>query len=76
MQMPLTIVPFAEGPSEAARLTDVDANPLASILEPAATVAPDVFRDAVVSAALAYDGGGVAGVLFAPRWGGGGVMLT
>lgn len=76
MPTSLTIVAFSEGAPEAARLIDVRSAPLASVLEPVSAVAPDDFRKAVVSAALDYDGGGVAGVLFNARWGGGGVMLT
>lgn len=76
MRTMIAIVPFREGAPEAARLIDMDAVPLASVLEPVADVAADDFRDAVVSAALDYEGETVAGVLFADRWGGGGVMLT
>jgi len=72
------IVPFvpfvaADG-GEAARLIDAAVAPLASVLAPTPSVETGAFRDAVVGAAL--ERGGVAGVLFAPRWGGGGVMLT
>ena len=35
------------------------------------------FRDAALRAVLEHEGGSaVAGILFAARWGGGGVMLT
>ena len=72
---PLLVVSSpAEGPTEAARMIDVYAAPIASILEPAEVIAPAAFRHAVLDAALEQEG--VAGVLFAARWGGGGVMLT
>ena len=72
----LVIVPFADDAREAARLIDDAATPIASVLEPTANVQPGAFRDAVVGAALEHEGGTVAGVLFATRWGGGGVVLT
>ena len=69
------IVAYAEDVDlEVARLIDSAATPLASILEPAARLGHGAFRDAVVGAALQR--AGVAGVLFAARWGGSGVMLT
>jgi len=74
MLTPLTIVPFAQNGNEAARLIDVTGAGVASVLEPTSAIEPDVFRAAVVSAAL--DPPGIAGVLFTARWGGGGVMLT
>lgn len=73
-ETPLTVVPFTESPCEAARLIGADAAPLASVLDPPVGTEPAAFRDAVLSAALEHEG--VAGVLFAKRWGGGGVMLT
>ena len=76
MPSPLVLVPTADGAIEAARLIDAAGIPIASVLEPGAGVEPDIFRDAVVLAALEHEGGAVAGVLFAARWGGGGVMLT
>lgn len=72
--MPPVIVAFPTTEPEAARLIDPSAAPLASVLSPSSAVELAVFRDAVVGAAL--ERGGIAGVLFAPRWGGGGVMLT
>jgi len=69
------IVPYAGNVAgEAAHLIDAAAALVASVFEPAAKPEPSAFRDAVVGAALEH--GGVAGVLFADRWGGGGVMLT
>lgn len=76
MQSLLVIVPCTEVAHEAARLVDVDAAPLASVLEPVSDIELAAFRDAVVGAALEHESGVVAGVLFAARWGGGGVMLT
>ena len=76
MQSPLVFVPTAENVAEVARLIDATGIPLASVLEPGAGVEPGIFRDAVVLTALEHEGGAVAGVLFAARWGGGGVMLT
>ncbi len=72
----LVIVPFAGDSMEAARLIDAEAAPIASVLEPTANVEPGAFRDSVVGAAFEHEGGTVAGVLFAARWGGSGVMLT
>ncbi|CAA9257173.1 MAG: hypothetical protein AVDCRST_MAG20-2483 [uncultured Acidimicrobiales bacterium] len=74
MQPSPVVVPFVTGLREAARLIDAAAMPLASVLEPAAVLELAAFRAAVVGAALEREG--VAGVLFASRWGGGGVMLT
>ncbi len=68
------IVPFAEGAAEAAQLIDTAATPLASVLDPTSTLAVESFRDAVVGAAI--ECGDIAGILFALRWGGGGVMPT
>ena len=62
--------------AEAARLIDAAGTPIASVLDPAGIVEQGTFRDAVVGAALEHESGVVAGVLFATRWGGGGVMLT
>lgn len=76
MPSPLVLVPTADGAIEAARLIDAAGIPIASVLEPGAGVEPGIFRDAVVLTALEHEGGAVAGVLFAARWGGGGVMLT
>ena len=71
---PLTIVPHPTEHPEAARLIDATATPFASVLDPEDGIEPTAFRDAVVVAALEQET--VAGVLFAARWGGGGVMLT
>lgn len=60
----------------AALLVDADAAPIACVPDPVGAVAVDAFRDAAVALALDLDGGPVAGVLFARRWGGGGVALT
>ena len=76
MQSPLVVVPFTEDATEAARLIDVAALPLASILDPGPTLETERFRDAVLYLATEHKGAPVAGVLFAARWGGGGVMLT
>lgn len=73
MQSPLVIVPFVHGATEAGRLIDASARPIASVLEPEVAVEHGIFRDAVVVAGLDR---GAAGVLFAAWWGGGGVLLT
>ena len=74
---PLAVVPFVAGAAEAARLIDAEARPLASIPEPARLTPVSTFREAALAAAFAHEGGAdVAGVLFASRWGGGGVPLT
>jgi hypothetical protein len=76
----LEISPVTEGQEEAARLTDPEAAPVASVLEPGVEMEPAAFREAVIVAALELNDRGegepVAGVLFAARWGGGGDMLT
>jgi hypothetical protein len=80
MAAALVIVPFTEGIAEAARLVDAQARPLASILDPGQAMEPSAFRAAVLAAALKHHereaGEPIAGILFATRWGGGGVMLT
>ena len=76
MRSPLVFAPTAGNVAEAARLIDATGGPIASVLDPAGTVEPGTFRDAVVGAALELESGVVAGVLFATRWGGGGVILT
>ena len=74
---PLVVVPFVAGTPEAARLIDAEARPLASIPDPAGGMPASAFREAALAAALDHVGGtDVAGVLFASRWGGGGIMLT
>ena len=74
---PLAVVSFVANAPEAARLIDVEARPLASIPDPATTTSVSAFREAAFAAAFDHDGDAdVAGVLFASRWGGGGVMLT
>ena len=73
--MILPNTPNIEG-DPAAVMIDADATPLASIPDPADEMAVARFRDAAVDQALAHEGGAVAGVLFAARWGGSGVMLT
>ena len=74
---PLVVVPFVEDGPEAARLIDAEARPLASIPDPDGTTPVRAFREAALAAAFDHDGGtDVAGVLFASRWGGGGVLLT
>ena len=55
-------------------MIDADAVPIAAIADPVAATPVAAFRDAVVAQAL--DDASIAGVLFATRWGGGGVMLT
>lgn len=66
--------------NEAARLIDASVRPVESIDEPSPPPSTTDFRDAVVAHALARSerptAVPVAGVLLAPRWGGGGVMLT
>lgn len=76
MPSQLVLVPTADGVIEAARLIDAAGIPIASVLEPGAGVEPGIFHDAVVLTALEHEGGAVAGVLFAARWGGGRVILT
>lgn len=76
MQSPLVVVPFTSDAVEAARLIDAAALPLASVLDPGPTIDAERFRDAVLRLAIEHEGAPAAGVLFASRWGGGGVMLT
>ena len=73
---PLVVVPYVAGALEAARLIDAEARPLASIPDPAGAMSASAFRAAALPAALHFDEAPVAGILFASRWGGGGVMLT
>jgi len=75
--VPPVVAPFVAGAPEAARLIDAEARPLASIPEPARPTSVSAFREAALAAAFDHEGGAdVAGVLFASRWGGGGVLLT
>ena len=60
----------------AALLVDMDAAEIARVPVPGGDMAVEAFRDVVVATALDYEAGEVAGVLFASRWGGGGVLLT
>ena len=80
MDHPLTVVPFTDGAAEAARLIDAEAAPVASVLDPGGMMATEVFREAVLVAALDRNeratGELVAGVIYAARWGGGGVVIT
>jgi len=74
---PLVVVPFVEDGPEAARLIDAEARPLASIPDPAGPTSTSAFREDALAVAFDHDGDTeVAGVLFASRWGGGGVLLT
>jgi len=74
METSLTLAPYTESANEDARLIDAGAAPLVSIIEPPEGTEPAAFRDAVLTVAL--ERANVAGVLFAARWGGGGVMIT
>lgn len=76
MRPPLVVVPFTGDADEAARLIDAAALPLASVLDPGPTIDAERFRDAALHLAIEHEGAPVAGILFAARWGGGGVMLT
>lgn len=73
---PLVVVPYVTGDPEAARLIDAEARLLASIPDPANTTSVSAFREAALAAAFHFDEAPVAGILFASRWGGGGMMLT
>lgn len=74
---PLVVAPYVAGDPGAARLIDAEARPLASIPDPAGGMPVSAFREAALAAAFDHAGGtDVAGVLFASRWGGGGVLLT
>ena len=74
---PLVVAPYVAGVPEAARLIDAEARPLASIADPARPTSVGEFREAARAAAFDHGGGDdVAGILFASRWGSGGVMLT
>ena len=64
-------------PREAARVLDATGSIVAVIPEPVDSPPVAAFRDAVVVAvAGAGLGDAIAGVAFAPRWGGGAVGLT
>ena len=66
------------GPDDAARVLDQTGTVLATVAEPARPPGSDLLRDAVIAAALGADLGDVilAGVAFAPRWGGDAVGFT
>ena len=63
---------------DAARVLDQVGTVVATVAEPAAAAAAEALRDAVVTAVLDEDFGDVvlAGVAFAPRWGGDAVGFT
>ena len=63
---------------DAARVLDQAGSVVATVAEPAAPAGAEEFRDAVVTAVLDEDFGDVvlAGVAFAPRWGGDAVGFT
>ncbi len=68
----------AAGDRDAARVLDQSGDVLAMVAEPVLTPDMEMLRDAIIRAALEEDFGDVvlAGVAFAPEWGGDAVGFT